>query len=60
MTAAKKKPETKEPSATFTLGDVSVTVPVETQGSPERTEQVVRQALHRLADFGSVELHDAE
>jgi len=52
MAAAKKK---SEPSATFTLNDVSVTVPLEVQGDLARTEKIARQELHRLADFGAVE-----
>lgn len=57
MAAARKKDKPVESHAEFKLGDVTVTLPVVPQGSLERTEAVVRQALHRLADFGSVVLH---
>lgn len=53
MAAARKK---KGPEAEFTLGDVSVVVPVVPQTTLERTEQVARQELHRLADAGEVDL----
>lgn len=55
MAAARKKKS--EPSAEFTLGDVSVVLPIEPQTTLERTEQLARQELHRLADVGSVDLN---
>lgn len=55
MAAARKKKH-EEPTAEFTLGDVSVSMPIAPQTSLERTEAVARQELHRLADAGEVEL----
>ena len=55
--ARKKKSEPQTPLAEFTLGDVSVTVPVEVQAREDRTEAGARRLLHEIADRGEFELH---
>lgn len=58
--AAKRKPaEPDQNLVTFTLGGAVISLPVDPQGSVERTEAVARRALHEVADNGSVEFNFA-